>query len=221
MPITNFEGNTFVAFLDISGFKEMVKHQEKAWLALDRFYQLGYNILRRQNDEFPRVDGLFISDCGILFAREGNSVQNQLSSLLSKIEKINKGMLEEDVMLTTSIAFGPFKYQERIEFSGIEKNPVFGSAYIAAYLDSANGKPAIQPGQCRILMENLPNEVIGFIENGQQEITRRIQRVGTKHYFFYWNVRSPHDIEGFIQRYHDSYNLKYSGMLKALKGEND
>ena len=33
MPIENFDGDCFVAFTDISGFKEMMKHDEQASLA--------------------------------------------------------------------------------------------------------------------------------------------------------------------------------------------
>ena len=36
MPIPDFYGDTFVAFTDISGFKEMMKHEEKAINALTR-----------------------------------------------------------------------------------------------------------------------------------------------------------------------------------------
>lgn len=223
MPVSNFNGNTFVAFLDICGFKEMVRLRERAWRALDRFYQLGYNVLRtpRHENDALKVEGIFVSDCGILFVRGDGPNKDKLILLLEKIRKINQGMLDEGFMLTTSIAYGPFKYQERIEFIGIEKNPVYGSAYLGAYLDSSNGKPLIQPGQCRIVIENLPDDVITSLAARQGEFLSRINRENNKHYYFYWNVETPDEIEDFKRRYNDSYNLKYAGMLKALKREND
>jgi hypothetical protein len=121
MPVQDFNGNTFVAFMDISGFKEMMKDRNQAIKSLDRLYQSGFNVLRDNND----INGFFISDCGILFVRNINvSIEQQLQSLLNVIENINRELLVEDIMLTTSISYGPFSYHRRIEFAGIEKNPI-------------------------------------------------------------------------------------------------
>ena len=57
MPVQNFHGDTFVAFLDISGFKELMKNDLNALNALNIFYQAGYNVLR---DE-PMIQGFFVS----------------------------------------------------------------------------------------------------------------------------------------------------------------
>jgi len=46
MPVQNFSGETFVAFMDISGFKEMMKDKHQAVKALDRLYQTGFEFLR-------------------------------------------------------------------------------------------------------------------------------------------------------------------------------
>ena len=78
MPLNNYDGNTFVAFLDISGFKELMRNEKKAWNALDKLYQYGYEILGNQNNEC-RVEGIFISDCGVLFVRRDN---RNISSIL-------------------------------------------------------------------------------------------------------------------------------------------
>jgi len=114
MPINNYGGDTFVAFLDISGFKELMRNEKEAWKALDKLYQHGYEILRNQNNEC-RVDGIFISDSGVLFVRRNNRIlgnSESLRSLLIKIKTINERMRESDFMLTTSIAYGRFRYQE-------------------------------------------------------------------------------------------------------------
>ncbi len=225
MPINNYNGDTFVAFLDISGFKELMRNEKKAWKALDRLYQQGYEILRHQ-DNVCRVEGIFISDSGVLFVRRINqatpSTSECLKSLLLLIKGINEKMREHDFMLTTSIAYGKFRYQERIEFEGIEKNPIYGNAYISAFLDNENGKPKIQPGQCRIVKENLPDNVVETLERRQNdEIFRMIRgRDGdNKHYYYYWMRNDPAEIESFEQKYNDAFNLKYAGMLKALKGD--
>lgn len=224
MPIHSFEGDTFVAFTDISGFKELFTQGNRAWRALDKLYQLGYHVLREfENCEVVhRVEGFFVSDCGILFVRSNHSNDEKLRLILEIVGKINKGMLEDDFMLTTSIAYGAFKYQHRIEFQGIEKNAIYGNAYLAAYLDNEFGKPTIQPGQCRILIDNLPGEITStFFRTSECRFFSKIRKGGNRHYYYYWNVEHPEDISAFKKQYRDAYNLKYSGMLKALKDEYD
>jgi hypothetical protein len=206
MPIEDFNGNTFVAFTDISGFKELMKNDSLALEAIRHFYQTGFNVLR----ESENVEGFFVSDCGILFARNGSN-ENKLQNLLSVVKKINQRMLSENYMLTTSIAFGRFDYQGKIEFQGIEKNPIYGGAYVKAFMDNETGKPRIQPGQCRIVKENLPEiELSDFpllVERGRDNT----------HSYYYWNLNEPDDISNFENRYKDSYSLKYAGMINALK----
>lgn len=224
MPINNYDGDTFVAFLDISGFKELMRNEKEAWKALDKLYQHGYEILRNQNNEC-RVEGIFISDSGVLFVRRNNRMlgnSESLRSLLIMIKRINKRMRESDFMLTTSIAYGKFRYQERIEFEGIEKNPIYGNAYVSAFLDNESGKPKMQPGQCRIVKKNLPNDVtVTLQQNQDNDVFRMIrERDGNnKHYYYYWMVNEPSEIKRFEQGYKDAYNLKYAGILKALKGD--
>lgn len=149
MPIQDFEGYTFVAFMDISGYKQLMS-QGKAIQALDSLYSNGYDALQDLNN----IEGLFVSDSGILFVNDQEAdfnIENQLSWMLHVVKNINCRMLDDGYMLTTSIAYGEFSYHKRIEFPGIEKNPVYGQAYVSAFLDSENGTPKVQPGQCRIV----------------------------------------------------------------------
>jgi len=223
MALKDFDGDTFVAFIDISGFKELMKQKDGAWKALDKFYQAAYNNLKRDNTRtgMVRVEGLFISDCGIMFVRGGNSNQEKLESILLVIKKINKELLNQDFMLSTSVAYGHFKYKERIEFLGIEKNPIYGSAYLAAYLDNADKKPTIQLGQCRIIIANLPSDVASWLNTNNGSLTRVIRQESKAHYYFYWNLDESEKISCFKKAYKNSYNLKYAGMLKALKDYGD
>lgn len=203
--IKNFSGKTFVAFIDISGFKAMLNEDKnQATGALDKFYQIGYNVLQGYQNE---VNGIFISDCGILFVVEPISIERQLETLLNVVKKINKKMLAEDFMLTTNIAYGDFSYQDRIEFTGITKNLLYGNAYLSAYLDS-NAKPKIEPGFCRILKENIDNT--SFLD------TNEFLKRKKQHYYFYWNVDTPEQIESFEQAYKNS---RFRGALQALKNQ--
>lgn len=213
MAISNFHGHTFVAFLDISGFKELMRNDNDALEALRRLYQAGYDVLQEQNG----VEGFFVSDSGILFVRNGTELE-KLTKILNAIKFINKKMLRHNYMLTTSIAYGVFDYQDKLEFEGIEKNPIYGNAYVKAFLDNEKGSPKIQPGQCRLVNENLPFEI--DLENPAYNLLKN-KAGDRKHLYFYWNVADHNDIEDFERQYTDSYQLKYSGMLKALKSGNE
>ncbi len=206
MPIEDYNGNTFVAFTDISGFKELMKKDTDALEAIRYFYQTGFNVLSNSES----VEGFFVSDCGILFARNGN-VEEKLRALLNTVKRINHRMIERNYMLTTSIAFGHFDYQGKIEFQGIEKNPIYGGAYVQAFLDNETGKPRIQPGQCRLMKKNLP-------EINEDNFPLLVKRGNNnQHLYFYWNLEDTNHIEEFERKYRDAYSLKYSGMINALK----
>lgn len=225
MPISNFDGRTFVAFIDISGFKQLMKDEKRAWKALDLFYNHGYETIResrRQNN--ISIEGIFVSDSGILFVRNCDDKTESLKALLKVVRELNRRMLDDNFMLTTSIAYRHFKYQKRIESEGIEKNQIYGNAYTLAFLDNETGKPKIQPGQCRIVKQSLLEELIQSINSSNNdEILRMVKRRAndTDHYYFYWMVENPEEIEDFEKEYSDVYNLKYAGMLKALKRNKD
>jgi hypothetical protein len=220
VPIDDYDGNTFVAFLDISGFKTLMRDERRALRALDRFYQAGFAVLGNQNagnDHASRVDGFFVSDSGILFVRGGNEeLTQQLQRILMSVQEINRQVLQNEVMLTTSVAYGHFSYHGRLEFPGIEKNPIYGEAYVQAFLDNENGSPKIQPGQCRVIKRNLPDGLTNVMSRERTPFLSRLQNERS-HYYFYWMVEQEEEIEQFRQQYSNAYDLKYAGILKALK----
>ncbi|MDG4474706.1 hypothetical protein [Thiovibrio frasassiensis] len=228
MPIDDYHGETFVAFVDISGFKALMKNREDAYKALSRFYQIGYDVLGSETNRINpnRVDGIFISDCGVLFSRcNGQDIENPrnqviaLGHLLEIIESISKRMIADNFMLTASISFGQFDYHERANFVGIEKNLMLGNAYLEAYLDNEVGKPKLEPGQCRIVNHNQDNNLFTLVEASDAPPFNRVvkNQRDSKHLYFYWMVPSENEIDNFTQNYKDAYNQKYSGMLKALR----
>lgn len=203
MPIPGFQGDTFVAYADISGFKEMMKKGEKAVRAIDIFYKSGYSLLQRHN----HIHGMFISDCAILFAHDGDGPHEKFRNMLAVIEGLNRELLQHEIMLTTSIAYGQFSYHQRLEFDGIEKNPIYGNAYVAAFLDNEAGTPSIQPGQCRIIKHGFPN--INLSDMPQIEETEM-------HYNYFWMVRNNNQLRTFKELYNDTYQQKYRGMFDAI-----
>ena len=225
MAFPDFHNDTFVAFCDISGFKnKMTRNASGAIQSLGNFYSVVYDALQktRGNANAP-VFGLVVSDCAILVAENRDSFSNQdaLKSLLWVIKEINKESLPYDIMLTTSIAFGRFVYQERAEFFGIEKNMVTGAAYIKAYIDQSSGRPKLKCGECRLIADGLPPEIDGLInQNEPNNIFQMLVRED-KYFYFYWMREQPIEIEAFKKLFQDTENLKFIGMRLALQGSRD
>ena len=197
--LNNFSDETFVAFIDICGFKAMMSEENKASRALDKFYQIGYDELQACRD----INGIFISDCGILYVTRDTSKEEKLEILLRIVKSINLKMLEANYMLTTNIAYGNFFYQKRIEFNRISKNLMMGNAYVKAFLDS-QAKPKIDVGECRILKEDIEEDFF----NNPHLCSRG------KYFYYYWNVEDPEKIDLFKKDYKDS---RYIGALQVLK----
>jgi len=222
MPIKDFEGETFLAYIDISGFKALMKDEKKAIKALENFYKYGYNALskffRAQSASDLSLEGFFISDCGILFVRDNFNKMKSFKSILRAVREINRNMLRHNVILKTSIAFGQFKYHQKLEFIGIEKNLIYGNAYLSAYLDLEKTLPKIQPGECRIVKRNFPliEELLKPKENEILCLLRE-KNNDNQHLYFYWMVNHPSKIQDFEDIYSETYNLRYQGILEVLK----
>lgn len=188
MPLASFQGKTFVAFTDIVGFTTMMREAggQRAVQALDDFYRIGFSLVREQSSKPIQVEGLFISDCGILFARdEQHSVPDRLEAILTAAELIHRRCSEAAVFLTTSIAWGQFSYDQRIEIPGIEKNPIYGNAYVHAFADNDGGMPKIYPGECRIIRRELPTDAVDYCERREGGFASRI-RSTERHFYFEW-----------------------------------
>nr|WP_319372520.1 hypothetical protein [uncultured Methanobacterium sp.] len=204
MPIKNYtDGPTFVAFMDISGFKNYMK-EGRGLEKLETFFNGSFEILKGYKNE---INSIFISDCGILFVREPQDELMRLKILLKAIKEINKRMLDEDIILTTSISYGAFRYVKRIEFEGMIKNKVYGNAYVRAVIDNTEGTPKIKPGQCRILKEKLP---IDLQINRDDEVFDLIKtrKYDTNNHYFYWNLIDSNEIDDFEEKYKNAHKFR-------------
>ncbi len=185
MAIQDFNGKTFVAFADIAGFKSMMKDKQRGPESLDALYSSGYRAIKDQELDTPHVEGLFVSDCGVLFVRDGCDELAKLESLLTVIEQLNKFCFERAVLLTTSVAWGDFSYRQRIEIQGIEKAPVCGDAYVEAFRDNESDESKLYPTECRVVKDHLPPKVAEMLGSRVGRIGSR-SREAEKHYYFEW-----------------------------------
>jgi len=189
MAVPAFHGNTFVAFTDISGFKAMMNDGERAVLALDAFYQSGYSVLRQERQRAnhrPMVHGFFVSDCAVLFVTDPNlSPLDRFQVLCSVLQQIHRRTFQKAIQLTTSIAWGQFDYEERIEFLGINKDAIYGGAYVDAFMDNEHTLPKLYPNECRLLRKDLPVEVERFCVEKIGPVGQHIRQTQA-HFYYEW-----------------------------------
>ena len=231
MGISDFEGLTFVAFIDICGFKQMMKDEERVKNVAYKFYQSGYRTLkeykdRRDNDK-PQIQGIFVSDCGILYVTRAHSETNEaietkrdsLNQILKVIKKINKDMISNDVMLKTSIAYGKLNCSKKLEFKGISKSAFYGDAYLNAFLDNEKAQIRLRPGECRVIQKDLPDNLITNVSKQSYENFRLLKQRGDYilYYYFYWMLDNRSIIEEFTRKYKNLETDIYKKMTKLIK----
>ena len=224
LSIPSYSGNTYVAFLDISGFKEMMKDKARATNALNKFYttiyDTYYEMASSSLSSSLRINAIVISDCAVLFISRIDGNHNDvdkidgLSRMLTFIQKVNRRFIDQSLhisfLTTCSIAYGHFQYEERTEGDHLRKNYFIGSPYINAFLDNESGEPRIKPGECRILKDNLDltlsaNSLFSLLEPTE------------KHYYFYWMLDNSEDISRFKRKYQNISQSVYTQMIKLLQ----
>lgn len=209
MPINNFSGKTYVAFSDLNGFKEMMRNHEKAAKALDKLYNTVYALKSKQ--EYIYVQTLAISDCAISFIGDTNS-NADLPLILSFLKDLHGEMIQTDYLITSSVAFGQFDYNERIELTGLDKNMLYGEAYLKAYLNN-NKCPE---GSIVLICEE--KDKVGILKSsGKYKEFLKDNRRSVGGLQFYWSVSSHSEIADFEAAYNDTYRLKYKGMISVFK----
>ena len=124
-----FNSRTFVCFIDISGFKrELEQDINRAAKMLDTFYSAGFRTLKNQ----PTLNGVFVSDCGIIYPDKGTPTQ-RLEETLKAVKAINNRMLNDNFLTTASIAYGHLEYKKKFVFERINKNPIYGNGYLKCF----------------------------------------------------------------------------------------
>lgn len=145
----------FVAYIDILGFKEMVKNQ-KARRKLASFQQSIYNIWSESGFQNDRgLNGLAYSDSLTIYSQ--NDTPDSLNKILNFVGKLYiKSLFEHKIMLRGGLAKGNFDVARVQGFSNLSKSQFFGQAFIDAYLlESNNGIKG-----CRFVFEEKIKQII-------------------------------------------------------------
>jgi hypothetical protein len=226
--VRDYNGRTFVAFLDILGFRNMVKNNiSLAAQTLDKFYEIMYdeclNLTRRSATThssgmrdsivLPEVNMIVASDCAVIFARNtesGENISNDLECISAFIRTVNSRLIRSDsspsILTTCSIAYGQFIYEDRRESNYLRKNCFLGTPYMEAFSD--NEKMKTEPGLCRLLRDNMP-------ANNRISIPFFIEKDG--YYYFYWMLRDIGSLGGFLKDYEKARQAIGRTRYKQLK----
>ncbi len=170
--LSSFKGITWVAVLDIQGFKQFMKEGEGLDV-LNKFLADSFQVLGEQRVDRPGIDGYFFSDLGIVYHRAlsyENRQDNEsdrmaaLNQMLQVIKALNRAYITPSsewgnvpFLTKCAICFGDFSFQQKIEHAHIRKGAVYGGAYVEAYqsVDDKDEKTAMEAGEVRILMNHM------------------------------------------------------------------
>jgi hypothetical protein len=233
MPIEPFEGATWVAFIDVCGFKKMVPKPQKAKEALTKFYNTIYKVNRLYHENYGldvrsvQINSLMVSDCAVIFVdSRARKIEDwavakaeNLNVLLWAISTINRSLINPtngpQIMTTCAIDYGYFEYAKRNEDEHTEKNLFFGEAYLNAFLKTEDKKGLkSMPGYCRVIRRGFSvppahNVLLSLKENGDC-------------YDYFWMTVDPRQIDDFEAKYrlitqsHRPKNATYYNQIISL-----
>jgi hypothetical protein len=226
--VRDYHGNTFVAFLDVLGFRDTVKNDiSLAAHILDKFYGTIYdtslNLTVRSADIdrnsrgnttiLPGVNMIVASDCAVIFSRNtesGENLSNDLECVLKFISEVNNRLIKSEpspsVLTTCSIAYGQFTYEDRRDSGFLRKNCFFGMPYMRAFSDSEKMKN--KPGLCRLLRDGMPHNV--------PKLSHFLVKKD-KNYYFYWMLRNPRLLDDFLVDYKEANRIKGQAKYERIK----
>lgn len=219
MSVPTYEGKTYVGYLDISGFKQMMANRKKMESVLDRFYRTMYGAIYHVNSmdsTLIKMNVIAVSDCAVLFLNKGHKQDVDevlgLTKMLRCIQHVNLEFIKHDCpfMTTCSISYGDFSYKDRKEWKHVRKNCMNGAAYVEAFLDSRLEKPRIKPSECRLLKKglsvNLPENNDSMVLDSRKD-----------YYYFYWILRDANEKTEFKKKFRKKWNAMYDSVIELLQ----
>lgn len=178
----HFEGDTYVAFSDLCGFKKMMKDRNIAYEALDFLFNTVYRLQRGNNN----ISALAVSDCVISWAAIREHKHAQLREIIHFAENLHRELARGRYLMKTTISYGDFRYEDRIQLSNLQKSLIMGGAYIDALLKNSKAKVG---------------SIILLNEESDQELISRLNiyepwKWGKRKYGweYFWPVYSREDI---------------------------
>jgi len=208
--MNDFDGKTWVAFSDLCGLKAMyAKEPDQAAEALDKFYNVAYGL----HSEDDIINSLVVSDCSIFWIDRPDCIDG-LELLLERLKGFHLHMLP-DYLLRSTIAYGHFKYQQRLEMPTIRKNMIVGGAYLDAYAN--NDK--IDHGAIVIVKLPEGSNYRGLQISNNCKMLLKTNCPSKGLYEYLWSIENSRQIKDFIKNRDKANNATFS-KLKELYSAN-
>jgi hypothetical protein len=208
VPLRPFSGSTWIAFLDICGFKHILSHDNiRAREILNKFYNTVYKStkLYHLNTNVGQTKSLYlnsimVSDCAVIFIDNRRLKTNQtrdLNAMLWTISSINRKLISPvngpQILTTCAVCYGKFKYEKRDEDEHIDKSFFYGEGYLDAYSKSTELNE--KPGYVKVFKKDFQENII------YKRGTLRLLEELRDSYDFYWMTAHPKDIKHFKEEY--------------------
>lgn len=218
--VESFDGETFVAFLDICGFKHMMRNTKRAEKALDNFFRTVYREVSRSEE----LNSIAVSDSAIIFAGDNASHANRdigdlrdfrrLGSILECVQRIAFRMIRLNIAIKGSIAYGQIRYRKRRNGDRVVKAMLLGQAYLDAYSDVEEGKPKLKLGEIRLIPKTKIKELLKI---SPAPSVMSLLKSGKGGYYYYWMLKSIEDQKKFKKDYKTQYSKMYDPIISVLK----
>ncbi len=222
-----YYGKTWVAFLDICGFKQKIKDSDLAEAVLEKFFNTVYSVTEFNFYKgMPPVCSIIVSDCAVIFVDNQNGVNtnesiaerkiSELGVILSAVRRINKILIENSempagqIMTTCAISHGEFTYNKLKQGRYTDKTFFYGPTYVQAYL--GNEELSKTPGYCRILDRDLmiPQRL------AEQDPYKLLYKNGD-YYNYYWMLDDLTALDAFNNKYSDLAQDVYRQMAQLVR----
>lgn len=200
-----FHKSTYVAFSDLCGFKNLMKNRKRAYSALDYLFNSVYRIQQHN----PNMKALAISDSVIAWV-DGNERNDLLNHVIEYASSLHKRMLEKNYLMTTTIAWGDFHYDEnRLQLSNLSKTMLIGGAYLTAFL--ANNKA---PEGSIVLLD----KGRGNVEHPTYWSDRWLKSKSPAGWEYFWSSSNPEQSKRIIKERKKAEGLKYDRLKEIYSG---
>jgi len=123
---------------------------------------------------------------------------------------LHKRMIEEEYLVRTTIAYGHFRYENRLEIPRIRKDMIIGGAYLKAYAENDKKLPG------SIVIVDAPDNFDVQISCGH--LGQLFRHTGdSEAWEFFWWVTTNRSVENAKHKRDEACQSLYKALVKAYR----
>jgi len=217
-----FHYDTYVAFMDIAGFKK--RNAKEMRSSLKTFYQVVFDqtesIKKDYWNQTCSINTIALSDSALFFVRHGGDEDDDdMADILFKLlRRINIGLIKHGIITFTGVSYGDFHYYSPREREDLRKAMLFGDAFINAYTIAEKDNKI--PGLITVhhsVAKRIDQDLQGYFSTLIKKYRRKKR--------FFWMLQPNMSLERFTEvenlcnstLYGSADDSRYSKWVGALK----